>query len=160
MLGARVQRRYGPKAVPFASRYEPEPMSGCWLWISSVTEDGYGRMWFSGKEVRAHRHSWELVNGIVPEGLVVMHKCDNPSCVNPDHLALGTVAENRADCVGKRRQARGERQGLAKLTATQVLEIRTRFSAGETRISSLAVDYAVSTFAIRCVVNRSCWRHL
>lgn len=90
----------------FFDRFTPEPMSGCWLWDRELNHYGYGMIpTLTGKRyrLRAHRVSWELHFGEIPKGLVIMHKCDTPSCVNPEHLALGTHADNVADKVKKRR---------------------------------------------------------
>ena len=116
----------------FDRSYIPEPMSGCWLWVGDyATNTRYGQITSSGgakerKKFRAHRASWELNRGPIPNGLSVLHKCDTPACVNPDHLFLGTQADNMHDMFakGRRPTARGERAGKAKLTEEQVLAIR------------------------------------
>ena len=103
---------YRPLQERFNEKYIPEPMSGCWLWTGALRPAGrnhqvnYGMMLLprSRKGRSAHRISWELHCGGVPEGMNVLHKCDVPLCVNPDHLFLGTHSENMKDCVAKGRK--------------------------------------------------------
>ena len=84
-------------------KYEPEPNSGCWLWTASVDRVGYGHIWLDGKLKQSHRFMWELFNGSIPHGMKILHKCDVRSCVNPNHLFLGTQKENMQDCKKKGR---------------------------------------------------------
>lgn len=87
----------------FTEKYIPVTESGCWLWTGSATPAGYGQIKAGRKLQRAHRVSWELHRGPIPDGLMVCHRCDVPSCVNPDHLFLGTAKDNFRDCVDKGR---------------------------------------------------------
>ncbi len=86
----------------FSEKYKIS-QSGCWLWAMSKDKDGYGLSWLNGAFRRAHRVSWQLNRGPIPTGLMVLHKCDIPSCVNPKHLFLGNQKENIADALRKKR---------------------------------------------------------
>lgn len=99
-------------AERFHAQYIPEPNSGCWLWTGTCDGLGrYGQIYRDGKYVRAHRLSWEFANGRpVPKGLQVHHRCDVPSCVNPDHLWVGTQSQNMEDMVKKGRNPRRNRK--------------------------------------------------
>lgn len=102
----------------------------CWEWTGGKERDGYGQFRLpNGHRQAAHRYAWEWEHGEpVPTGLVVMHKCDNPGCVNPDHLQVGTHADNMQDRNGKGRQARGVRHGNAKLTPDDVRTMRALYA--------------------------------
>ena len=98
----------------FESKFVPEPNSGCWLWVAAVDKDGYGQFWSDGNTRHAHRTSYRLYVGEIPESLCVLHRCDVSACVNPAHLFLGTHADNIVDKVAKGRQARGDEHGSRK----------------------------------------------
>ena len=122
---------YRPLAVRFHEKYERMPFSGCWIWKAATDGNGYGQIAIYHDRARpAHRVSWELHRGKITDGLWVLHRCDVPACVNPDHLFLGTLADNWADCVEKVRSGRptirGEKNKAAKLTEDMVSDIRTR----------------------------------
>lgn len=108
------------------SWYIPEPNSGCWLWLGTLMHNGYGsigvreRPMAPARKLSAHRHAWQLLKGEIPQGLYVLHKCDVRSCVNPDHLFLGTHADNMADMARKGR-APGRRRRLRPETVSAIL---------------------------------------
>jgi hypothetical protein len=97
---------------------------GCWSWMANRTIDGYGVLRLGDKNQRVHRIMWELTYGPIPVGLNVLHHCDNPGCVNPEHLFLGSQKDNGEDMSRKGRAPRGERQGGHKLTEAHVRKIR------------------------------------
>jgi HNH endonuclease len=134
---------------------------GCWLWTGTKTQGGYGRIRGEEHENYAthlvHRVMWEIFNGPVPKGFFVCHKCDVPYCVNPQHLFLGTAADNAADCVSKNRQNQGVRHGRAKLTDWGVKEIRRRTDMPAV---ALAKAFMVSLATIYMVKNGERWGHV
>jgi len=135
----------------------------CWEWLGAKNTNGYGRFYDGDKMALAHRYSWELVNGSIPEGMYICHHCDNRSCVNPDHLFLGTAKDNMQDAERKGRiaHAKGEKIGSSKLTEEQVLNIRNEYQfLGENNSLVLAKEYGVSHVCILNIVNGISWKHL
>lgn len=166
---AKVEERFWSKV---------DTSGECWQWTAALT-NGYGRFGIGRKVVLAHRFAWELANGPIPDGLGVLHACDNPSCVRPAHLFVGTSKDNMQDCASKGRlgaqrypafyasfpsripvdrRARGERQHSAKLNASQVTEIRSL--ANTLSRSRIAAKFGVTKQAINAVVSRTTWRHV
>lgn len=137
--------------------------NGCWPWLAGKTSSGYGQFWGAATGLRlAHRFSWALHNGPIPDGLWVCHDCptgDNPLCVNPAHLMLGTPIFNTLDRCAKGRSAKGERINTAKLTADQVRELRARHAEGES-LRRLARTFPVTSACISKIVRRETWRHV
>ena len=115
--------KLGPADVFFGRIKKTE---SCWLWCGTTNYYGYGVLLMPGeKPVRAHRYSYELHKGKIPESMVILHSCDNPLCVNPDHLSVGTRLDNNRDAVKKRRNAFGDKNGRSKLSKHQVNCIRS-----------------------------------
>lgn len=136
----------------------------CWTWVGSVHDEGYGYLVVDGKWTGAHRFSYQHFNGPIPDGLLVCHHCDNPICVNPEHLFLGTDGDNSRDKMEKGRATgmKGSDNPKAKLTDEQVEEIKRIYQKGHRvyGINALARRYGVSTFPIACIVNETGWKHL
>ncbi len=143
---------------------------GCWLWTARARYSrGYGA--FSaqqGKQTGAHRFMWELTQGPIPAGMFVLHHCDNPPCVRPDHLFLGTARDNAIDMARKRRTGRdahpeayshlnGDGNPAARLTQTAVTEIRRRYAAGGILQRELAEEYGVQQTTVSSVILRKNW---
>lgn len=140
----------------FWSKVEAKTAGECWTWLGARSH-GYGRYKaHTGITLAAHRVAWELSFGPIPRGLNVCHRCDNPPCVNPNHLFLGTQCENLRDCAvkGRARAPRGERNGRAKLMRSEVVEIRS--SCGVTQ-QALAVRFGVSRTTISYVMSGRRW---
>lgn len=133
--------------------------SGCWEWTGCQDGRGYGLFGISSKvKKRAYRYSYELYIGEIPKGMSVCHRCDNKLCVNPEHLFVGTHAENMADMVAKGRSARGlgERHARAKLTKDDVREIRSSDKSDR----ALAKKYGVCGRTIWQVKKRISWKEV
>lgn len=122
----------------------------CWEWTGSRSVKGYGNFSINGRFIRASRYSYELHFGPIQDGLFVCHRCDNPTCVRPDHLFLGTNSQNIRDCVEKGRNTSGTQP--FRLTDDQVREIRS--AHGPLGYTKLAAAYGVTRAAIRDVVKR------
>lgn len=166
---------------------------GCWLWTKRCEKGGYGQFWLSGKTVLAHRTAWLFTNGEIPDGLQVLHNCpdgDNPSCVNPAHLWLGTHRENHDDCTRKGRRPygerngnfthperrprgdrsgmhthpekirRGEAHGSAKLSRDDILAIRQQYAQGGISLKRLARAFNISKSHVYRIILGETWKHL
>ena len=159
--------KYGPKPVPARQRFfaKVRKSEACWWWEGTKNNKGYGMfMAVSPAKSLAHRFSYELVNGSIPKGKNILHQCDNPACVNPAHLVLGTHAENMRDMHRKRRGKfvahKGEHNGSSKLTDDQVRNMRRQYSGGGVTQAKLAEQFGVSRTLVSNVVTRLAWKHV
>lgn len=153
-MNARVStawQRFWPKV-------DAKNPNQCWNWTGSRGTTGYGYFKATGRNVRAHRFMWEIANGPVPDGLQVLHHCDNPSCVNPGHLWLGTISDNIKDSFAKgRKNFAGERCPAARLTREQALFIRDH---KEINPFALAKQFGVSKAHVRHIQAGNTWKCL
>lgn len=145
------------------------PIHGqCWVWIKSL-QNGYGQFTISNGSkwihVYAHRFSWQVANGSIKDDLWVLHRCDNPRCVRPDHLFLGTSSDNQLDLENKAIGRTGipvnvgESNSACKLTGEIVVEIRVRHSLGEIG-AELAREFDISESQLYRIINRKSWKHV
>jgi hypothetical protein len=162
----------GRPNIPVEDRFWPRvnKTDGCWVWTGTIGFFGYGELRVNGVDTRAHRVSYELANGPIPVGMRVLHKCDNPPCVRPGHLFIGTQADNVADMWAKARGARpsadhperlprGELHWRAKFTDSDIVAIRAAVAAGESR-RSVARRYKVGHESISKIIRGDTWKHV
>ena len=166
----------------FAQRFWSivQKSDGCWLWKNRLGVDGYARIYTPMGREYAHRAAYQLINGVIPDGMLVCHRCDVRHCCNPAHLFLGTTADNARDAMNKgrldltglrnrkgqtgywypHRIPKGEDVGTAKLTADAVREIRYCYAEGGITHKELAERFGVKRQHICRIVNRQTWMHL
>jgi len=145
----------------FARHVTPGAPDECWAWHGWTDSGyGYGRVKAHGASWQAHRLSWTVHHGPIPDGLCVCHTCDNPICVNPAHLFLGTQADNVADMIHKGRRVNlvGEKNGKSKLTWDDVCEIRRLYATGECSQPALGRQFGVCHSTIGRIVRGEYWR--
>lgn len=156
----------GPPQRPLSERFweKVSRSEGCWLWTASITNKGYGRLFALGTGARlAHRVSWELTHGPIPQGKCVLHRCDTPLCVRPDHLFLGSMADNARDMVQKGRQRNvphpGETNGSARLTLGIVERMREQYHPREVGYGKLGELFGVSKSQTARIVKGQSWKN-
>jgi hypothetical protein len=147
----------------------------CWLWLGSKLPRGYGYWRTNGRRIYAHRYVWSITFGAIPESLFVCHHCDNPSCVRPSHLFIGTTKDNMEDMCRKGRGATGERHGSkthpesrprgqqifgAKLTEEIVGALRREYAAGGISITTLAQKWSLTRSLVSHVIMREAWKYV
>ena len=139
----------------------PEPNSGCWLWMRSTQNQGYGRVYDGSKVVLAHRAAYAAAYGPIADGVKILHRCDTPLCINPDHVFPGSQFENMRDCRDKGRMRvppprLGESHHAGRLTEASVRKIR----ADARPYSEIASAYGISKSMVFAVKSRSNWAHV
>ncbi len=157
-------RHYKAKSLDLIDRFWSQVSIGswkeCWIWEGGTNADGYGTIRVDGKLVLTHRFSYKLQHGSIPVGLIVMHTCDTPPCINPRHLVAGTNADNKHDAMRKGRMTipmvKGERHGMAKLSSQDVARI---ISLNEPS-SVTAARFGISPGHVRRIRRRERWGHM
>lgn len=152
----KVLQIQGDDHTRFDSYVEKVPFSTCWYWVGALATFGYGTIEIAGTQWTCHRYAYDRWIAPIPEGLHVLHKCDTPCCVNPDHLEVGTHQRNMQQKIDRNRQLRGSGVGTSKLKESQVLEIRKTSGT----LLSIAKEYGVSESCICSIKLRKSWRHL
>ena len=142
-------------------RYEPDTNGGCWLWTAGLDKSGYAVISENNRQTKVHRLIYKTLCGSIPNGLLVCHRCDVRSCINPEHLFLGTHADNTNDMYAKGRgvDRKGIKHPLAKLSSENVLEIRNMVRAGNSQ-SSVAKKFSVSKSTISGICSQGRWNHV
>lgn len=163
--------------VRFWKKVDKKGDDECWNWTGSTYINGYGTICKDGKVVSAHRSSYELNKGPIPEGLHILHSCDNHACVNPNHLSAGTASDNMRDMVSKDRHGKikgpspfkgkpaekvfGENHGTAYLTEVIVKEIREKYATGNYTYKELLVEYCLKSEGhLYDILRKKIWKHI
>lgn len=154
-IKSRITR--SPEAS-FVKKVEPKKC-GCWEWTAATTDFGYGQFYYDGYMQVAHRVAYEFVKGH-PGDLCVCHHCDNPPCVRPSHLFLGTREDNNRDAAQKGRKPKGEEHHFSDLSRSQAEEIKKRLLSGESSRKEIAAEYGISTDHAYCIKTGRRWSHL
>lgn len=154
-LSCRSKARAVSPEERFKRFVGPQLDNGCIPWLGGKTPQGYGKFYPPGY---AHRMAYILANGPIPDSLNVLHRCDNPCCINPDHMFLGTIADNNADRVAKGRTPQGDSSSGRKLTSQDVVVIRARYDNGEP-VAAISKDYpSVILNTIWLIATRRTWK--
>lgn len=153
--------RTGRPPKPIEERFWPHvnKSATCWLWTGTRSPRGYGKIVFRGQHWRAHRVSWVLANGEIPDGLFVCHKCDTPACVRPEHLFLGTPRDNMLDAVAKNRAHVGVLNGRATVGQDEVTEMFILHRAGWLQ-SEIGARFSLSQVHVGRILNGEAWASL
>jgi len=144
----------------FKSKIKVNKRTKCWEWTNALNNGGYGQFAVNHKPILAHRFSYEYFIGKIPKGKQILHSCDNPKCVNPDHLSTGTSQDDADDKVNKNRQAKGEDIGVSKLGVEQVNLIRRLYKAKKNTYKNLADCFNVSISTINDILKDKTWKHI
>lgn len=151
-------------SVKFIARFwsNVDRSGSCWNWKRCRTPQGYGKVRITGHGWElAPRICWKIIHGHIPNGLHILHKCDNPPCVNPEHLFLGTILDNARDreTKGRGNQAKGEKVYNAKLNTQQIASIRQRVKNG-TPQKTITEEYKLAKSTVSAIIRRKTWKHV
>lgn len=156
----KIKQLHGASLTDRFLHYTTKSERGCWVWSGSLDRNGYGRLNIKNRPELAHRLSWVLHKGEISPSDHVLHTCDNPRCVRPDHLFLGDQAANNADMISKGRHSpgvsRGVDHGCARLSEDDIRAIRASTEAPQV----LAAKFGLSRRHVRDIISRKVWRHL
>ena len=144
----------------FVNSYLPEPNTGCWLWNDKTNDKGYGIFTIGLSNIGAYRLSYYLYKGLIPPKMAVCHSCDTPSCVNPDHLWVGSHADNMADASSKNRMHPGEKNGACKLQEAQVLEIVSLYKTNNYTRQQLSNMFSIGQSTIGRILTGDSWNNM
>lgn len=170
-----LKKRWEKQRSTFVARFWSnitKTASGCWIWRGTITGRGYGSVKYGVKTHSTHRMAYSLINGTIPDGMQVCHKCDIPACINPEHLFLGTASDNQQDSVRKGRKpsiigeknpmygVQGEAHPSHKLTADEVREMRLLYATGEFTQKELAKRFRTTQINVSVITLRKTWNHI
>lgn len=159
-----VRRIRDDGTLTYADRFWEKVKIGdadeCWEWQGAITKRGYGNFRYKNSPVYTHRVAWQLTNGFIPDGKYILHNCDNPKCVNPKHLRVGTQQDNVTDMVKRNRNAKGQKNGMAKLTDEIVLKIIQLWNNSKLTAPQIAKVMGTTKGTIHGIAHREIWRHI
>lgn len=157
----RPNRTHQPitESVAAAFYARVQRTESCWTWTGKTDKSGYGVFYKDGGDFRAHRVAYAIGNGVGPGTMFVCHRCDNPRCVRPDHLFLGSNRENTADRHAKGRSAKGSSSGAAKLTESDVAAIRAALRGGAKQVD-MAIRFGITQANVSEIARGKTWRHV
>lgn len=156
----RLAEPFDPAIIAaFMDKVEPEPNSGCWIWTGSRNKQGYGNFWLNKRCEKAHRVSHRIFIGPIPAGLDILHRCDMPWCVNPEHIRAGTTKENMADMYAKGRSnpPKRERNSHAVMTAAGAQWVKDLAELCGYGTAEISRRMGISTSQVRRILRRECW---
>lgn len=168
-----TNKRLYSKSKPIQCQYQD--LEPCWIWTAYTLYNGYGRFRLNGKTQYSHRVSWEISKGPIPPKICVLHKCDTPACINPDHLFLGTHADNVADKIRKGRGndgdkngartkpasiPRGESRPFSKLSEENIKDIKKLYVRNQFGFKKISKIFDVSPSTIKSIIKQKKWTHV
>lgn len=159
MRGLSLTNKQAKDVIERLSNRSRVTESGCIEWTGALMHQGYGHINWNGKIHRTHRLSYAATKGEIAGGIVICHKCDNPACINPDHLFAGTKADNSADMAKKKRSTIGERNPMAKIDASVVHEIRVLGKTGMLQ-KDIGSKFGITREAVGLIIRGERWKHI